>query len=281
MLVEPLRRVPGPYPVAISDRLLTDAALADLEASFTDPQPFVRHQDSFYRCDIARVDERVPAALTEALRDAVSSALDVPLAGPVHVTAQRMNPSDGSDRHTDHPRAGYEYARLILQLDAPEGGRFRAFADEAVWLTRPPRRNHALALELSPRSDHDVTPCAALRRSVVFHFFHPQNPPDAAQRLAEALGPLRLADLPRALHPLLDDAEARLPDTLTGRAALGARHAHRRGRPLDAVAAAYRDSCDGRPLHPDDQISGFLVGLHLDGFDHLAWRAAGAPRWVG
>ncbi len=260
-----LTPVPGPFPLAVADAMFDDAVLARLTALFEGWAGWPRHEDTFYRCWITEVHDELDPAWLAGLRHEVSEALGVPLAGPVRVTAQRMAPGDGSDRHTDRPLAGYEAARLVLQLDSAEGGHFRTFDGERLWLERPPRPNQAVAFELSARSWHAVTPCASVRRTVVFHFWHPDNPPDMRERLDAMLAGVSFAELPRALHRWMDEAEARLPDELTNRAGLVAALLGRQGHEDDVLVEAYRAVVDGRPLEGAAARAGWLVGLHLEG----------------
>ncbi len=273
-------QVPGPFPLAVSDRALGGDALRAAVALFERPQDWVRHQQHFYRCFIAEVDGQLGANLLERVRGRVAQALELPLGPTVRVTAQRMEEGDSSDRHSDRPLAGYEAARLIVQLDSGVGGHFRAFDGDDVWVERPPRRNGAVALGLGTRSDHDVTPCTGTRRTVVFHFWHRVNPPDARAALDQVLGRWSVAELPSGLDARMTSAEARLPDVLTHRAAAVAVLMHRWGRPEAEVSAAYGAVLDGRPLDRLTALAEALVHLHVEGFDATIWDDL-ATQWRG
>lgn len=208
------------------------------------------------------------------LRDALAVALDLPLHPEVTVTAQRMHPGDGAGPHTDHPLAGYEAARLILQLDAPRGGAFRALgADGRPWLTRDPRPNGAVAMALSPRSWHDVADCLDLRRTVVLHAWHAANPPDARERLDAWFAGWSPAHLPTAWDPMVLDVEARVPDEVSLAAAATAWTLLRWGRSEAEAREAYRSVADGRQPLPEAAWAAWLFDLHRDGFDADAWGA--------
>jgi hypothetical protein len=131
-----LTPVPGPFPLAVADAMFDDAVLARLTALFEGWAGWPRHEDTFYRCWITEVHDELDPAWLAGLRHEVSEALGVPLAGPVRVTAQRMAPGDGSDRHTDRPLAGYEAARLVLQLDSAEGTFARSTGSGCGWSAR-------------------------------------------------------------------------------------------------------------------------------------------------
>lgn len=256
-----LIRIPGPFPLATTDHAFGADDLRLLEALFHPDQPWERHQDDFYRCFIAVVD--LPRTLLDPLVDEVAAVLGMELLPEVRVTAQRMEATDGSGRHTDRPLAGYEAARLVVQLDAADGGRFRAFDGDDVWLDRPALPNQAVAFELSDASEHDVTDCRGERRTVVFHFWHPANPPDARQRLDRLFGALSIGDLPRSMDEMMTEAEATLPEDRTFEAALVAALLQHWGEPEDVVVEGYRAALDG----VCDSRAAWLVRLHLDAFD--------------
>lgn len=270
-----LTRIPGPFPLASTDVAFDAADVRRLEALFHPDQPWQRHQDHFYRCFIAVVE--LPQPLLSTLSSQVSEALGLDLLPHVQVTAQRMEATDGSGRHTDRPLAGYEAARLVVQLDAAEGGRFRAFDGERIWVDRPPQPNQAVAFELSNASEHDVSEAHSVRRTVVFHFWHPANPPDARQRLDRLFGDLSIGDLPLALDPIMTEAEAQQPEDRTYEAALVAALLHKWGEPVDAVISGYREALDGRC----DSRAAWLVHLHVNDFDRsrlpAGWRPFSGP----
>lgn len=284
-----LRRIDGPFPLAVTDAAFRPDVLARLEALFDPPQDWVRHQDHFYRCFIAEVHDALPQPWLKALREHVGQALGLPLAGPVRVTAQRMEPDDGSDRHTDRPLVGYECARLVVQLDDAVGGHFRAFDGDTVWLDRPPRPNQAVAFELCRSSVHDVTPCTGTRRTVVFHFWHVANPIDAREALDRELAGVSLRDLPLALGPHMDAAEAACSDVDTYRAALTASLLRQWGEPVERVIPAYLACVYGRDLSPRAAWAAWLVHLHTEDFHRPLWEALPRPaplgpsrqRWLG
>lgn len=265
------RLIPGPF--ALARGALPTDRLRVLERLFDRPQPWVRHQDHFYRCHIAEVDGQLPEAWLSALRDRVAALLSLDLAGPVRVTAQRMEPGDGADRHTDHPQAGYESARLVVQLDHLETGRFQTFDGQEPWLDLAPRPGAAVAFELGPRSHHAVSPCTRTRRTVVFHFWHRANPVDAREALDRLLADWTFAELPDGLDEVLAEAEARWPEEHCREAGMAVGLLHRWGIGEDGLVGRYRRMVCGEALRPATALSRWMVRLHHHGFDRSAWQA--------
>lgn len=268
-----LERVPGPVAVATVARVFDPRRLTRMEAQFAGPVDWTRHDASFYRCFMAEIDDALPAADRADLRQRVAAALDLELAGPVRVTAQRMEVGDGADRHSDRPLVGYECARLIVQLDTPEGGAFHMVQGSRVWLDRPSVRNQGLALELAAGSDHLVTPCRSLRRTVVVHFWHRANPPHARDLVHGWLAPMSFAELPRELDPLVERADQLTSDEVTGRAARVAWLLGRWGAPPATLVGAFQATLDGASPGSDAEARArFVVGLMLDAFDRSAYE---------
>jgi len=281
---EALVRRPGPFLLATSDAWLTEEELALLRSWFhVERRPFddwIRHTGVFYRCDIGVVDPAVAPGLRARWRRAVAEALGLDLLDTVQLTAQRMGAGDGSDVHTDHPAAGFEAARLVVQLDElspADGGAFRAF-DEAgrCWLERVPAPGAAAAFEMSPRSHHDVTACARERRAVVAHFWHRANPPDLGERLAQRFAGMGFADLPASLDGRMMAAESRYDDEHTWRAAAAAWWAATAGHPEAVVAVVYEAALGGPGGGPVAAEALWWVDLWRDGFDRSRW-SEGAP----
>jgi len=277
---EVLRRVPGPFRVAVAEKLLDGAELTRL-AGWFHVERWIRHTDVFYRCDIAVVPPERSHGLAERLRAEVARVLQLDLGPHLQVTAQRMGPGDGSDVHTDRPAAGFEAVRLVVQLDeAPHGGGvFRAFDDRgSCWLERPPAPGRAVAFELSARSHHDVTGCRTPRRSVVFHYWHRGNPPDAGERLAARFAGLSFGALPPSLDEAMSAAEARYDDEVTWRAGTAAWWAHTEGHDEQQVAAVYAAALPMAAVHPLARRACWWVDLWRDGFDRRRWEEHGRPQ---
>lgn len=261
----------GAFRLAVTDAWLAPDDLAMLASVFHGKHSWQRHDQHFYRCDIVHVEGQLSAARVRGAHADLARSLDLPLHPQMTVTAQRMHPDDGSDRHTDAPQAGYEAARLIVQLDAAQGGRFRAFDGERVWVDRAPAPNHAVAIELSTKSHHDVTPCGSLRRTLVFHAWHRANPPDARARLDAWFAGWSPAQLPRAWDPMVTEIEATRPDEVSGAAAAVAWSMRKAGSPDHDAESAYRAVARGKPLAPQAAWWQWVVRLHRDGFDREAW----------
>lgn len=244
--------------------------LAALDAAWSGEPGWVRY-DSFYRCWIAEVSAavRVPTALVEE----VAAHLDQPLAEAVRVTLQRMAPGDGATVHTDRPLLGYESARLVIQLTpgwtADDGGAFAVCTAEGEVLRRHlPRRGTAVLFALHEHAHHAVEPCRRERRTAVLHFWHVGNRPPLRAWLAARLEAASFAELPRALHPAMDAAEATRPEVETLRMGTAALLALRLGLDEAAVCRAYAgEGADGELLA---HFAGLWVG---EPFDASRWPA--------
>lgn len=280
-VVPQLQRVAGAFPLARTERALAPTVLVELDRRFAQVRDWARHDQHFYQCFIHEVTDW-PEGHGRALREVVAEALGLPLAGRVGITLQRMEVGDGAAPHTDAPRAGYEAARLVVQLDTPGGGRFRALEQGEGWLELAPVRNHGVAFELGPRSWHEVTACEGPRRTVVFHFWHPANPEHTRARLDATVGTLSFADLPSVLDASIERADALDPER-TDRAAQVAWWLRRWGHAHEALVAAFDRAVDERPPQGSDEaLACFLAVLHREGFDRLAYEALPEPareRW--
>jgi hypothetical protein len=270
--------VPGPFRLAVADPLLPPDEVEALRSMFHGKHPWDRHEQHFYRCDIVHVHRELSASRVRTFRQLLADAVGLPLCDEVTVTAQRMHRGDGSDRHTDAPLAGYECARLIVQLDDAEGGRFRAFADADTpvpWVDRAPRAGGAVAMELSTASHHDVTDCATLRRTVVVHGWHVANPVERAEQLTRFFAGWSPADLPADWDDLITDVEATVPDEVSLLAAAVAWAMLTSNAPEPLANLAYRwVACGGLgDVAPPIAAWHWLTRLHLHGFDREAYDA--------
>ncbi len=107
------------------------------------------------------------------------------------------------------------------------------------------------------------------------HGWHRANPPDVRQRSDAWFDGWSLAQLPRALDPLLTRAEAALPDDRTWEAVAVAWSLQRWGATVDQVGDAYEAVAWGHALEPDVAWLRWLVRLHRDGFEREGWDALG------
>ncbi|MEN0065910.1 MAG: hypothetical protein AAGA48_27465 [Myxococcota bacterium] len=282
---QPLERVSGRIPVAVTEAAFDAQMLAKLDARFAATRDWVRHDQNFYRCFIAEADDALPDSIQTGLRDAVGAALGLPLAATVRITVQRMTTGDGADRHTDRPLVGYEAARFILQLDTPRGGCFRLLEAEGqgrAWLQRPAVRNQALAFELCTDADHDVTPCVDARRTLVVHFWHRANPPHARDLVHQWLAPMSFASLPSVLDPLIAEADANFDDRVTGVAGRVAWLIGQwGGTPADVSEAFIRVLKGALAGTEAEARARFIVELALDSFDRSTFEAlpVSSQRW--
>ncbi len=274
-----LVRVHGRIPLATTDEAFEEVVLHRLDARFAATTDWVRHDASFYRCFIAECDDALAPSARSRLRDEVGEVLGLDLAGPVRVTAQHMAVGDGADRHTDRPLVGYEAARLVAQLDTPDGGRFRVLEPDGsdgwrAWLDRPAVRNQAVALELCEASHHEVTECRTPRRTVVAHFWHRANPPHARELVHGWLAPMSFAALPAALDARIAEADAHVDPHLTGRAARVVWLLAQWDDDEGVLAGAFERAVTGAsPESEPEARARFVTHLALESFDREAFEA--------
>jgi hypothetical protein len=258
-LLSQLERYLKPYPYVHCGEI--DRALLDsLDRSLGQVTQWQRY-DRFYRCWIS-TPQRVPDSQWVPV---VEHLVEIPLSPLVHLTFQRMAPGDGAAPHTDRPLLGFESARLIIQL-TPEwtpcdAGQFQVHPDPdgaRVTRTHAPLRGTAIAMALRPTSVHSVQDCGASRLSAVFHFFHAANTPALAEQLRLLFSDLVFSELPAAVHPLMDAAEASLSEDTTLRAGLVAAALARWESPTEVVCAGYEAS-----LLPLEEGGPFLAARWL------------------
>ncbi|MCB9665547.1 MAG: hypothetical protein H6732_15660 [Alphaproteobacteria bacterium] len=279
------QRVEAPFPLWWTEAALPDDDLTRLTVLTASTLPWVRHE-SFYRCWIAEVTDRVDPDLRAAVARALAAWTGAPLAPSTTVTLQRMEPGDLARVHTDHPRLGYEAVRLVVALDGqgrPEdGGRFEVFADargvQPIW-TLAPRRGQGWAFVLGPASHHAVSPCAGARLTAVFHAAHRGNDAAVEAWVRGLFAPLRFDRLGAHLAPLMAEAEATHDDDHTLRAGRVAWALAAWGLADDTVTEGYRRALDPAPLDEAAwplALAGWATTLIADGFDPARWAALAA-----
>lgn len=277
-----LHRVPGAFALAVTEQALGPEGVDAVMERLAQAPDWKRHDQYFYQCFIQDV-HNWPASHGDALRSAVADALEMHLAGPIGVTLQRMDPGDGAAPHTDSPRAGFEVARLVVQLDTVAGGCFRALDDGVAWFEQAPSPNLGVAFELCDHSWHEVTPSEGVRRTIVFHFWHPANPPLARPLLDATVGTMRFTDLPTALDASIARADQIDPEH-THRAAQIAWWLQRWGYADPILVSAFDRSVQQQAPHTSDEaLARFLGHLHREGFDRRAWQtlpASATRRWT-
>ncbi|MFT4624755.1 MAG: hypothetical protein ACI8PZ_003415, partial [Myxococcota bacterium] len=208
-----------PFRWFTADGALPPSALEALLALYDEDLSWDLHADSFYRAWLCEVADRLDPALRTGVVDRVAAITGLPFAPDLAVTVQRMEPGQYALPHTDRPLAGFEAARLIVQLTPgwrPEhGGELLLHADalgtEEVQ-RRPPRFNSAYGMVMGPRSVHSVRPTTRQRRTAVFNLWHVGNTEAVAEWVTGQLAGLRFDSLPASLGPVIDDAEASLPE---------------------------------------------------------------------
>ena len=294
-LVSP-ERLTAPFCLFTLDEALPEDRLVALEALFDGAPAWVRHDDHFYECFIAEVTDDLDGAWLRVLARRMAEVTALDLTDAVQVTIQRMVPGDHAEPHTDRPLLGYEAARLVLQLDAGwssgDGGLFRAFADDAPILERPPRRNQAVGFALTSRSLHEVTPTARERRSVVFNFWHAGNSAAVEAMVRGLFEGMDFGALPEAVWQVAEPAEASHPEETTRRAAAIAVALLAWGYSPDETAEGYTLALaptGEEALEPDRELpvavalAGWLHRLYTEDFDLDRWASlrqrllAGAP----
>ncbi|TNE88078.1 MAG: 2OG-Fe(II) oxygenase [Deltaproteobacteria bacterium] len=247
---------------------LTDAARGDLAWE---------RYDSFYRCWIARV----PMALTRTLPETLTELTGVPLTPRTRLTLQRMAPGDGATAHTDRPLLGYESVRLVVQLtegwQPGDGGRFAVHPDpQGAETTRwhEPTRGTAVAFAMRRDSHHSVEDCARERLTAVVHCEHIGNTEQLGHALRGLLTGARFTELPAAVHPLMDEAEATRDEQATLYAGTVALVLHRWGQPPEAVAEGYAAALAPWTADGPFAAARWLARLWLEDFDLAAWESA-------
>jgi hypothetical protein len=222
------------------------------------------------------------------LRDIAGRVREItrhPLTDAVQVTAQQVEPGQSIGVHSDRPLLGYEFVRLVLQLNAgwrpPHGGVLELYAspDEPAVVRLDPTYDVAFGFVLHENSHHGVTEVSRLRRSMVFNFWHVANSPELRDAVHNLFADARFSELPSALNPLAEWAELQLPEDTTYHASLAALALHRLGYGDTTVVAAYRHSAGlpiERTLSMEEQaatrLADWVARLYLQPFNVTGWE---------
>ncbi len=278
-----------PFPHAQSEHVFGEADCAALEALFEKPLAWQARDDGFYSCHLCDVTAELSSDLKRRVLRRMRGVFALPLADDVVISAQRMEPGQAVGVHSDRPLLGYEVARLVLQLSRahrPEhGGVLQLFehSDGAPVVDIPPRYNTGFAFVLHAASFHGVTQTTAVRRSVVFNFWHVANTPALADAVEALFDRMRFGELPKGVDPIAVAAEAELSEETTLHASLVALALHRLGFDEASVVRGYvfgaRGESDGElggPHASAIRIADWLARLQLRGFDLKRWEQLAA-----
>jgi hypothetical protein len=275
-----------PYPFFTSESAFSPAVCAQLEGLFAQDLPWLAHGGSFYEVRNCDVTERMTPGLLPALAERTRTLTGLPLTQQVAVTAQTMAPGQRIGVHTDRPLAGWEAARVVVQLNRgwrpADGGVLRAHDDAAgtrVCASQAPRFNSAFGFVMHPGSYHSVTETARPRRTLVFNFWHIGNSPPLGEAVQALFTRMQFGELPDLLDPDRRVAELDLPEDETYRALVVATALQRWGLPEAVIRDGYR-AATGRAAPPaTDCAAGVAIALahwaaHLycDDFDLAQWQ---------
>jgi hypothetical protein len=245
-----------------------------------------QHRDgAFYRCSLRDATNEIPQTLLDGVLGRMREITALPLMDAVQVTAQQVEPGQSIGVHSDRPMLGYEFARLVLHLNAgwrPEhGGVLQLYEspDRPAVVRLEPIYDVAFGFVLHEDSYHSVTEVSQPRRSLVFNFWHAANSPELGDAVRTLFADMHFSELPSALDSLAEAAEIRLPDDATFHASLAALAVHRWGYDDATVVAAYRHSV-GLPtetvpsveVHAATRLADWVARLYQHPFDVTRWN---------
>ncbi|MBN2800156.1 MAG: 2OG-Fe(II) oxygenase [Deltaproteobacteria bacterium] len=264
----------APFPFLTCEEALPEPALAHLRGLFEAELDWQVRDGDAYQVTLADASHLLDPALARAVVARVSALLGLPLTDRVALTVQRMVPGQRVFVHTDQPWLGFEAARLLIYLtpgwEPAHGGELQVHTglDGPPVASHAPRFNSAVAFAMSRSSFHSVAEARAPRAVAIFNLWHPQNSPRVERAIREALAPLDLRQLPQALDPVAAEAESRLPEERTLRAASAAWLLHRWGADEGRVIASYlRDLADQPAASPAERLARWAVRVEQEGFD--------------
>jgi len=258
---------------------------ASFERLFVEKNDWQRRDGAFYRCALRDATNEIPEMLLRGVASRMREITSQPLMDRVQVTAQQVEPGQSIGVHSDRPLLGYEFVRLVLQLNdlwLPEhGGVLELYEspDRPAVVRLEPDYDVAFGFVLHEASHHGVTEVCQLRRSLVFNFWHEANSPELRDAVHELFAGARFSDMPSALNPLAEWAETRLPEDTTFHASLSAFALHKWGYGEETVVAAYRYSAGlalERSLSAEEQAATQLA----DWVAHLYQQPFDVTRWV-
>jgi len=258
---------------------------AAFERLFTEKNDWQRRDGAFYRCALRDATNEIPPMLLRSVASRMREITSQPLMDRVQVTAQQVEPGQSIGVHSDRPLLGYEFVRLVLQLNAswlPEyGGVLELYEspDQPAVVRLEPNYDVAFGFVLHEASHHGVTEVCRLRQSMVFNFWHEANSPELRDAVHHLFADARFAELPSALNPVAEWAETRLPEETTFHASLAALALHRCGYGEETVVAAYCESAglpSERSLSVEEraatQLADWAARLYQQPFDVTRWK---------
>ncbi len=245
-----------------------------------------QHRDgAFYSCSLRDATIEVPAKLLDGVLGRMREITTLPLMDTVQVTAQRVEPGQAIGVHSDRPMLGYEFARLVLHLNAEwrseHGGvlQLHESPDRPAVVRLEPTYDVAFGFVLHEDSYHSVTEVRRARRSLVFNFWHAANSPELGDAVRTLFADMHFSELPSALDSLAESAEIRLPEATTFHASLAALAVHRWGYDDATVVAAYRHSAglatENVPsveVHAATRLADWVAQLYQHPFDPTRWK---------
>jgi 2OG-Fe(II) oxygenase superfamily len=245
-----------------------------------------QHRDAaFYQCSLRDVTGEIPADIRLGVVARMREITGLPLVDRVEITAQRMMPGQRIGVHSDRPLAGFEFVRLVVQLNRQwqpdHGGVLELFAqpDNAPVYRVNPGYNEAFGFLLHVDSHHAVTEVTQPRRTVVFNFWHAANTPELAHYVQNLFAAMHFSELPAAVNPFALAAESSLPEDTTYHAGVAAVALHRWGYDDATVVAGYLHSAGlatageiGTEARAAALLADWIARLYRDPFDLARWE---------
>lgn len=280
MLLQQAQHRVAPFPFFTCRSALPEHILRQLLALCSAGGDWKHHTDGFYQASLLDVTDRISTDFQVSLRTRMRELMTEPLANRMQITVQRMQPGQCADPHTDRPLLGFESVRLIVQLNRTwqpdHGGRLFIHGDatgQQIHEALQPTWNSALGLALTPRSHHAIEPTTVLRRTAVFHWWHPGNLPSVAQQIHAIMDGMHFQFTP-AVEATIEQAEMCHPEQDTYRAG-GVAHVLRHwGLPETAQVRGYLDGLnplDGTEPGTPITLARWIQHLWAEDFDSDLW----------
>ena len=258
---------------------------ATFEGLFVEKHDWQHRDGAFYKCSLRDATHEIPQTLLRDVARRMREITGQPLTDAVQVTAQQVEPGQSIGVHSDRPLLGYEFVRLVLQLNAdwrPEHGgvlELHASPDEPAIVRLEPIYDAAFGFVLNEDSHHSVTEVSRTRRSLVFNFWHMANSPELRDVVHQLFADACFSEMPSALDPVATWAETRLPEETTFHANLAALALFRLGYGEVTVVAAYRHGARlpiERALSVEEQaairLADWVARLYQQPFDVTQWK---------
>jgi hypothetical protein len=284
LLLQP-RHHDKPFPFFYVTAAFSEEHCAALECLFLQSGEWQHRDGDFYRCSLRDFTENIPVMFQTEVLVRMREITGLPLVNRVVVTAQRMLPGQVIGLHSDRPLLGYEFARLVLQLNkqwqAEQGGVLELFpsSESAASFRLNPEYNTAFGFVLNADSYHGVTEVTQPRQTVVFNFWHAANTLELAAHLQILFANMHFSELPTALNPVASAAELALPEDITFRAGTAAVALHRWGYDEAIIVTGYQHSAGLSICNTTDTetyaavlLADWIAFLYRDSFDLERWE---------